>query len=76
MPDNCSECVRLEQELRETLHRLMLISTSLMDSFRDNDQPTFARLDKELELIVGEKERGVGALRQHAKDHESLATHI
>jgi hypothetical protein len=34
----------------------------------------FARLDKELETTVGRKERIVGALRQHVKDHKCSGT--
>lgn len=37
-----------------------------------NDQ-TFRRLDKQLELFVGENERGVGALRRHVQ--EPVRTH-
>ena len=34
------------------------------------DQNLFMHLDKELELAVGIKERAIGALRQHTKDHK------
>jgi hypothetical protein len=29
----------------------------------------FMRFDKELELLLGEKERRVGAMQQHAAEH-------
>jgi hypothetical protein len=28
------------------------------------------RLDKELELLLGEKERRIGAMHQHAEEHK------
>ena len=34
----------------------------------------FCPLDKELETTVGRKERIVGALRQHVKDHKCTGT--
>ena len=35
----------------------------------ENDQNTLLKLDKELELAFGDKERTFGALRQHKTEH-------
>jgi len=35
----------------------------------DGISPAFLHLDKELELLMGEKERAVGALREHDEEH-------
>jgi Zn-finger domain-containing protein len=35
----------------------------------DGISPAFLHLDKELELLMGEKERVVGALREHDEEH-------
>jgi hypothetical protein len=41
----------------------------LLELFRSGESDKYMHLDKELELTVGEKERAVGALRQHVKEH-------
>jgi hypothetical protein len=77
MSGQCAECERLEHEVRETINRVVLIGISLLDAFRDKDPSTFTQLDKQLEATVGEKERAIGALRQHVREHErESATHI
>ena len=40
----------------------------------DHSHAGCLRLDKELETSVGRKERIVGALRQHVKDHKCDGT--
>ncbi len=74
MADQCQEYANLQQELQLTLQTLSDLTTAMLDAFRANDRSAFARLDKELELAVGRKERVVGALRQHIKDHKCAGT--
>ena len=52
------------------LGNLAQITTLLLELFRSGDSGKYTRLDKELELTVGEKERAVGALRQHVREHK------
>jgi hypothetical protein len=66
---NCPENDRLTSEVDRILKDLAEKTTVLLELFRSKKPDSFARLDKELELLVGEKERAVGALRQHAKEH-------
>ena len=70
MVDQCPEYANLQQELQLTLQTLSDLTKAMLDAFRGNDRNAFARLDKELETTVGRKERVVGALRQHVKDHQ------
>ena len=42
--------------------------TFQLELFRADDMNNWNGLDKELELTVGEKERRIGALRQHIKE--------
>ena len=65
----CAEYDRLRMQLEAVLEKLRELTTLQLEVFRARNQPEFIRLDKELELTVGEKERSVGALRQHASDH-------
>lgn len=73
MPDQCQEYASLQHELQLTLQTLSDLTKAMLDAFRSNDRSAFARLDKELETTVGRKERIIGALRQHVKDHRCSA---
>lgn len=70
MAEQCQEYAHLQHELQLTLQTLSDLTKAMLDAFRANDRSAFARLDKDLETSVGRKERIVGALRQHIKDHK------
>ena len=74
MVDQCPEYANLQHELQLTLQTLSDLTKAMLDAFRGNDRNAFARLDKELETTVGRKERVIGALRQHIKDHKCSGT--
>jgi uncharacterized coiled-coil protein SlyX len=63
MAEQCQEYANLQQELELVLQTLSDLTTAMLDAFRANDRGAFSRLDKELEISVGRKERIVGALR-------------
>jgi ATP-dependent Clp protease ATP-binding subunit ClpA len=65
----CPEYIRLRSEVENVLGNLAQVTTLLLELFRNDESERYQHLDKELELTVGEKERAVGALRQHIKDH-------
>jgi hypothetical protein len=70
MPANrCPEYVKLESEVESVLQKLTEITSAQLAAFQENDPVRVFRLDKELELTIGEKERALGALRQHVKEH-------
>ena len=69
-PAHCAEYDRLRSEVENVLGNLAQVTTLLLDLFRTWDSEKYLHLDKELELTVGEKERAVGALRQHIKEHK------
>jgi hypothetical protein len=71
---NCPEYTRLRSELEKVLGNLAQVTTLLLELFRSGDSQNYKHLDKELELTVGTKERAVGALRQHIKDHKCQPT--
>lgn len=66
----CSEYIRLRSEVENVLGNLAQVTTLLLELFRKDESEQYKHLDKELELTVGEKERAVGALRQHVKEHK------
>ncbi|MFL6308079.1 MAG: hypothetical protein ACJ72H_31480 [Candidatus Sulfotelmatobacter sp.] len=74
MVHQCPEYANLQQELQLTLQTLSDLTKTMLDAFHGNDHKAFARLDKELGTTVGRKERIVGALRQHVKDHKCSGT--
>lgn len=67
---NCPEYDRLHDEVESILGNLAQVSTLLLELFRSKDLEGVHRLDKQLELTVGEKERCIGAFRQHVKEHK------
>lgn len=68
----CPEYDRLHAEVENVLGNLAQVTTTLLELFRSKDLDGVHRFDKELELTVGEKERTLGALRQHIKDHKCV----
>ena len=70
MAEQCQEYANLQHELQLTLQTLSDLTRAMLDAFRANDRSAFARLDKDLETTVGRKERIVGAIRQHVKEHK------
>jgi hypothetical protein len=69
MVKNCSRCVELSSFVDEVLEKLVVLTRDQLTAFREQDHNRFMRLDKELELIVGNKERSIGALREHRREH-------
>lgn len=72
--ENCPEYIRLRSEIENILGNLAQVTTLLLELFRSGDSEKYKHLDKELELTVGEKERAVGALRQHIREHKCRST--
>ena len=65
----CMEYDRLAALVDQILAEVAEKTTLALELFRSRKAAKFGRLDKELELLIGKKERAIGALRQHAKDH-------
>jgi hypothetical protein len=66
---NCNAYDRLQLEVQRVLEGLSKLAESQLAAFRASDSQAVTRLDKELENMVGHKERMLGAMRQHVKDH-------
>lgn len=67
--EQCSEHAQLETAVLAILKKIEGIVMEQICSFQEDDHARFNALDKALELAVGEKERSIGALRQHEIDH-------
>jgi hypothetical protein len=71
MPDSppCTEQQRLIEEVQMHLLRISELSRAMADAVANRNENLTRELDKEAEREIGEKERALGALRQHRKEH-------
>lgn len=65
----CPEQDRLSAQTIEILGRIARTSQEQVTALKHGDQIALMHLDKELERLVGEKERAFGALKQHRQEH-------
>ena len=66
----CAQYDRLAKELDLALRRLAELTKAQRQAFREVDYEKFHSLDRELEEAVGYKERCIGCVRQHVKEHK------
>lgn len=69
MADRCPVEERLAETVSGILTHLIELTTAQLHSFREHRDEDLSRLDKELENAMGEKERAIGALDEHRKEH-------
>jgi hypothetical protein len=65
----CETYNELAGKVEVVLQRLVDTIEAQRGAFSGNDMWKFSQLDKVLEPTVGEKERVIGALREHQKEH-------
>ena len=65
----CEKYNDLAKSVEDVLQKLVEITEAQRTAFAEQDHVQFTKLDKELELTVGEKERVIGAFREHQKEH-------
>jgi hypothetical protein len=70
MTSECNRCKELSGLVDEVLDKLVALTNEQLEVFRRHNMTAFMHLDKELELTIGKKERSVGALREHRREHE------
>ena len=72
MPENPRPCLR-QQELVETvqahLKRISELTQAVSAALANGSNNVAAELDRQVDLEFGMKERGMGALHQHRKEH-------
>jgi len=69
VPASCRRRADLAKTVEEVLQKITQLTKRQLAAFRRHDEAELMRLDKQLELTVGLKERSIGALRQHEKEH-------
>ncbi len=66
----CADYDRLSSQVAQTLAKLSQLTTQQADLLLRGDFAGCKMLDREVELTLGEKERGIGALGQHMTEHK------
>ena len=69
MTQQCKRCAELFGQVAAVLDELTLLTRDQSEAFKAGDMNRFTGLDKELENTVGRKERCIGALREHRREH-------
>ena len=65
----CAEQQGLIADVQQHLIRIIELSKALSDALANGDEDLARTIDQETEKELGAKERALGALRQHRKDH-------
>jgi len=68
----CAVYTQLQLHVNSVLVKLVELSQAIHGAFLNGDESEVSRLDRELEGEIGRKERALGALRQHVKEHECV----
>ena len=66
----CADYDRLSSHVAHTLTKLSQLTMQQADLLQRGDFDGCKMLDREVELTLGEKERGIGALGQHMTEHK------
>jgi hypothetical protein len=65
----CGTKGELVAEVRKHLVEIGRLSETAMSALSNHDDGAFMRADREMETTLGRKERALGALRQHCREH-------
>lgn len=65
----CERQSQLRAEVNAILERIDHVNKEQMEALHARDDERLLELDKQLELVFGEKERAFGALFQHREEH-------
>lgn len=69
MAAHCEKYDQLAEDVERRLDQIAQTTTEQLQAFQSDDHGTLMRLDKQLEQMMGSKERSIGALREHMKEH-------
>jgi hypothetical protein len=67
--ETCSLRKELSDRAEEILKLIISTNQQQIEALRSSNHVKLMQYDKELEQLVGKKERAFGALRQHTKEH-------
>jgi hypothetical protein len=67
--EKCAGRVELETRIKDLLRNLAALAAQEADLVSSEDEPRMDAVDQEIETVLGEKERSIGALKQHRSEH-------
>jgi hypothetical protein len=65
----CLKQQKLMSEVQEHLIRISQLTREIAEALSKGSESYAAELDREVDMELGKKERAMGALHQHRKDH-------
>ena len=65
----CGVRLQIEEQVRHVLRKLATLAAEEADLVASGDEPKMDAVDEELENVLGEIERTIGALKQHRAEH-------
>ena len=68
-PFPCPIRDRLASALRAILVKTIQLEQQLADTLKSNGTARQAEIDLQIDILIGEKERALGALNQHREEH-------
>jgi len=68
-PGSCLRQQELIEEVRIYLQRLGELAHAEADALTGGHQDLWKEIDQEIENVMGEKERAIGALNEHRAEH-------
>ncbi len=69
MVKRCEKYEELAKCVEHNLANITECTSAQLEAFHADNHQKMLQLDKHLEQLVGEKERSIGALREHMKEH-------
>jgi fructose-1,6-bisphosphatase/inositol monophosphatase family enzyme len=72
MPENdpiCLDKIRLMDKVQSILAKLVELGQTEQDAFKREDHDRMEEIDRNIEQTIGEKERAIGAYKQHVAEH-------
>lgn len=65
----CTRHDELLEEAQKVLESIHELSAKQVETIEQGVSQRFLSMDRQLELAMGEKERAIGALREHDREH-------
>ena len=66
----CADCDKLRRELLAALDKLAKVTAAQAESLRTGEESVFERLEEASQIALTDKQRAIGALRQHWEGHK------
>jgi len=72
MPEQPKPCVRQQELISDVqvhLQRIAELAHAEVDALASRNHNSWKAIDQQIELEIGEKERCIGALNEHRREH-------